>query len=294
MTIARFRAAFPGAVEDLFASVLVLARLGMGSLGTVALDGSRSPRTRRGQRNDEEGLRKLAAESVAAHAAAAQPATPLWRAGAGRPVPPPGGQGRDERIAAALAQITAGRRERERRRTRPGRRWPAAAPARPAAGERRRHGGGGRLDRAGRPGPRSSPSASAAPPGRRSRAAPDRPRAGAEDYSWSRSPEALGKAQARAAAQASAAARPGRGPVRNITDPDSRLIPTRNGIIQGYNANVTSADGLIIATELTRDTTDTASFEPMLRHAEDAAALITGCQPAPASPDPPARTARSG
>ena len=44
--------------------------------------------------------------------------------------------------------------------------------------------------------------------------------------------------------------RKGPGPVRNITDPDSRLMPVRGGgFIQGYNAqNVTSEDGLIIAT----------------------------------------------
>lgn len=73
------------------------------------------------------------------------------------------------------------------------------------------------------------------------------------------------------------------GPVRNITDPDSRLMPVRGGgFIQGYNAqNMTSEDGLIIATELTCDTTGTGWFEPMLRQAEDAAALITACQPPP-------------
>ena len=43
-----------------------------------------------------------------------------------------------------------------------------------------------------------------------------------------------------------------------------------------------SEDGLIIATELTCDTTDTGWFTPMLRHAEDAAALITAHQPPPA------------
>ena len=44
--------------------------------------------------------------------------------------------------------------------------------------------------------------------------------------------------------------------MRNITDPDSRLMPGRGGgFLQGYNAqNVTSEDGLIIATELTYDT----------------------------------------
>ena len=44
-------------------------------------------------------------------------------------------------------------------------------------------------------------------------------------------------------------------------------MPVRGGgFIQGYNAqNDASEDGLIIATELTQDTTDTGWFEPMLR-----------------------------
>ena len=42
-------------------------------------------------------------------------------------------------------------------------------------------------------------------------------------------------------------------------------MPTRGGFIQGYNAqNVTSSDGLIIATEVSADPTDMAWFEPML------------------------------
>src|SRR5215470_12057102 len=46
--------------------------------------------------------------------------------------------------------------------------------------------------------------------------------------------------------------------------------------IQGSNTqNVTSEDGLIIATELTQDTAGTPWYEPMLRQAEAAAAFIT-------------------
>ena len=42
VTIARFRADFPAVMEDLFTRVLVLcARLGMGQVGTVALDGTK-------------------------------------------------------------------------------------------------------------------------------------------------------------------------------------------------------------------------------------------------------------
>jgi hypothetical protein len=100
----------------------------------------------------------------------------------------------------------------------------------------------------------------------------------------------LERAQARAARAepddvAKQRNRPGaRPPVRNITDPDSRLMPVRGGgFLQGYNAqNVDSQDGLIIATELTDDPTDTGWYEPMLGAAEDAAAFITARQPAPA------------
>jgi hypothetical protein len=77
--------------------------------------------------------------------------------------------------------------------------------------------------------------------------------------------------------------RKGPGPVRNITDPDSRLMPVRGGgFIQGYNTqNVTSEDELIIATELTDDPADMAWFEAMMRAAEDAAALMDAHRPAP-------------
>jgi hypothetical protein len=92
----------------------------------------------------------------------------------------------------------------------------------------------------------------------------------------------LERARQRQAAAAARAAekernRTGPGPVRNITDPDSRLMPVRGGgFIQGYNAQVvTTQDGLIIATRLTGTTGDTTWFTPMLRAAQDAAALIT-------------------
>jgi hypothetical protein len=70
---------------------------------------------------------------------------------------------------------------------------------------------------------------------------------------------------------------------RNLTDPDSRLMPVSGGgFLQGYNAqSVTSQDGLILATELTADVNDAPWYQPMLRRAEQAAALVGACQPAP-------------
>jgi hypothetical protein len=65
-------------------------------------------------------------------------------------------------------------------------------------------------------------------------------------------------------------------PARNVTDPASRLMPVRGGgFIQGYNPqNVVSGDGLIIATRLTADTTDTRWYQPMIRDALTAAAAM--------------------
>jgi hypothetical protein len=76
--------------------------------------------------------------------------------------------------------------------------------------------------------------------------------------------------------------------VRNITDPDSRLMPVHGGGFgQCYNTqNVVSDDELIIATELTDDPADMAWFEPMMTRAEDAAALIEANRPASPAPDP--------
>ncbi len=54
-------------------------------------------------------------------------------------------------------------------------------------------------------------------------------------------------------------------PVVNVTDPESRLQKTRNGFIQGYNAQtVVSADQVVVACEVTPDPTDVGWLEPML------------------------------
>jgi hypothetical protein len=84
--------------------------------------------------------------------------------------------------------------------------------------------------------------------------------------------EAREAARAERAAAGPGAAQPAR---RNITDPDSRLMPVRGrGFIQGYNAqNAASDDGLVIATRLTSDTTGTRWYEPMTGAAAAAAAM---------------------
>jgi transposase len=53
--------------------------------------------------------------------------------------------------------------------------------------------------------------------------------------------------------------------VANTTDPDSRLVHTRKGSLQGYNAQaVTSLEQVIVAAELTQQANDLQQLEPML------------------------------
>ena len=51
----------------------------------------------------------------------------------------------------------------------------------------------------------------------------------------------------------------------NVTDPDSRLLKTRAGYVQGYNAQaVATEDQFVVAAEATNQSHDAPSFEPMI------------------------------
>jgi hypothetical protein len=51
----------------------------------------------------------------------------------------------------------------------------------------------------------------------------------------------------------------------NLTDPDSRLLKTRNGWIQGYNCQTaTSDDGFIVSARATQDANDVEQFVPTM------------------------------
>jgi len=63
--------------------------------------------------------------------------------------------------------------------------------------------------------------------------------------------------------------------VANTTDPQSRIMPTRKGFLQGYNAQLAvTADQLIVAVQVGQSSNDQACFLPMMRAAQDAAARI--------------------
>ena len=305
VTIARFRQDFPAVIGDLFAQVLVLcARLGMGRLETVTLDGTKIKANASMSANRTgDHLRKLADEAVAAHGE--QDAAEDAESGAGvRGDRVPGGRKRGgsaggtrgERIDRALADLEAEQREARRARDElEAAHTEAAAAGTPVRGRRpagteaqlarhrvaraeavqqakidaweQRAGAGKRRGR--RP----------KPPGECGRVLAARAELAAAEAK-----------EAARAAEAQEGPQEGRQAKRNITDPDSRIMTTATGgYTQAYNAqNAVSTDGLIIATELTNDASDTAWFEPMTAAAENAAALITRHQPAadPASPEP--------
>jgi hypothetical protein len=301
VTFARFRAGFADAVAVFFAEVLGLcARLGMGKLGVVALDGMKIAASASKAANRAEGtLVKLAAETVARHGQTDVAEDALFGPGVRGDEVPGGDRGdggwsprrRDERIAAALAGLRAEREAAERE-----------AAAKAEVFRARREAG----QRTGPPPVQTAvelakenvarllaaqqtkiddwQARNAQSLAQTGQPLPNPPRRPASEHCRVKEAQAkLAAARERAAQAARQAAGQdnGSGPVRNITDPDSRLMPTRNGFIQGYNAqNVDTEDGLIIATELTQDTSDTAWFEPMLGQAQDAAALITAHQPA--------------
>jgi transposase len=54
--------------------------------------------------------------------------------------------------------------------------------------------------------------------------------------------------------------------IANVTDPDSRFLHTRNGTVQGYNAQaVTTLEQLVVAAELTCEANEIHQLQPMLQ-----------------------------
>jgi transposase len=287
-TVARFRQQFADTAADLFAQVLVLcARLGMGRVGTVALDGTKiTADASKDANRTEEGLRKLAAEMAAAHAETDAEEDALFGAGKRGDDDPGDPYSRRERVAAALASLEAERQAREAAEREaaeahleaaragaslPGRR-PAAAEVALAEAKVAREIAAYQAKVATRE--------EAAAAGRRQAGGP--PPVPAEEYCRVRRARAgLERARERAAARAEQAAQDakdrGKEARRNVTDPDSRLMPVRGGgFIQAYNAqNVTSEDGLVIATELTNSPNDVQWYEPLIMAAAGAAAMMS-------------------
>jgi hypothetical protein len=71
--------------------------------------------------------------------------------------------------------------------------------------------------------------------------------------------------QALAGAQAAAQAAPAEVRRANITDPDSRIMKTQRGWIQGYNAQaIVNANQIVLAHDVTQDANDVELYQPMI------------------------------
>jgi Transposase domain (DUF772)/Transposase DDE domain len=285
VTVARFRQQFAETAAPLFAQVLVLcARLGMGRVGVVALDGTKiAADASKDANRTEDGLRKLAAEMAAAHADADGREDALFGEGRRGDDDPGDPRTRQGRVAAALASLEAEREARE-------------AAERAAADESLERARAG-APKGGRP-PAGAEVALAEERVARETAAYQAkvaarqavgrhhggtPPVPAEQYCRVREArEALERARARDAARAQSAGGGSKKKKRrersqrNVTDPDSRLMPLRGGgFLQGYNPqNVTSEDDLVIATRLTNAPGDVQWYEPMISQAAAAAAMM--------------------
>lgn len=297
VTLSRFRAELAGVVEELFAEVLRLcARLGMGRLDTIALDGTKiAANAAKSANRDADGLRKLAERIVAEHAATDASEDEHFGAHRrGDEVPedvadPDTGY---ERIRAALAELQAedqaarsaeAQRQAELAADRridpddegptPRGKVPEAIAVQAAEVELRRAIADQQAKIDSYP-VRLAESLARGARGLRS------PVPVEQHHRVRRARTRLDKArlrQQRRAEQQAERDASARKPVRNLTDPDSRLLPVRGGgWIQGYNCQaLTSADGLILATSVNNNPADVITFEPMMRQAEAAAETIT-------------------
>jgi len=297
-TISRFRKVTARAFVDLFAEVLLLcAREGMGQFGKVAIDGTKiAANASRSANATLAAVRRVAQAEVDAGLTA--------DADADVDAPPPptlrDRSGRRERLARVRAELEAEQAELDR-----------AAQARDqaaaeyamalAAGTTRR----GRapvgadavqVARARYQAARATQQAAvddyhqehAKPLQQRSRHLGGAPKPVDESARVRRAYDALQRVEREAATaptdptETSPTANPPdtdaakpKQAKRNLTDPDSRLMPTKDGWVQGYNAQAAvTQDHLIVAVALTDTPGDTTHAVPMMHAAQAAADRI--------------------
>jgi len=307
-TFSRFRQhlfAQAGLAEELFYQVLhVCACAGLGRLSVVAGDGVKIAANASIEASrTEAGLRKLAAQVVAgARKAGADedaerdvlPGTDLLLGADTAPGPDP--RSRAGRVLACLAELEAERQAAEAEAREQGKAYlealaagtarPGPPPATVALAAQQL-----RLDRA-----IAAEEATLAgwqarkAAGQRVTRPPVRPGTGTRVRSArARLAELQAKAAEAEAAQAAGGGdgtgkRPGE-PRRNVTDPDSRLLPVRGGgFIQGYNCQDAAADDrLMLGGYACQDTGDVQQAQRLAQVAEKGAAVVAAAHAAHAA-----------
>jgi transposase len=311
-TLARFRQQHEQALEGLFTQVLVMcAKSGLGKLGMIAIDGTKiaadaSKQANMSEKRLREQLAKAAAAAVREAAETDTAEDEEFGAARGDELPPEMAPGPDRaaRIRALLddldaeraAEQQAGAQQAEQRADEQAARaekylarladpnGPGAGVGAPPAAVDRVIVARLRLERELRRGhqrlARYQAKVDAA-------AAQGRLLAGSKPGPIEQHGDVRAARAQLAAAEAAAAsgndegvvaggARRGRDRIRNLTDPDSRLMKSsQGGWVQGFNAQLAVTDDqIVIAADLVQDGNDTRQLTPMMTAAQQAAELM--------------------
>lgn len=263
--IARFRQRHDKAFENLFTEVLKLCvASGMGEFGVLALDGTKIAANASAAANrSEAALRKMAREAIDDAYDTDRAEEVTARRGDDDRLPPTlRHEQRATTVKKLLASIEAEKRAElaaganpgpvasARKRVERGEAKVARLSARTVAKTRAHQERVEAGDR--RPGPKPLPIS--------------------ENATITRAVAVLDRAKTDLVQRSTPVSRGGTGKEyrRNLTDPDSRLMKTRTGFAQAFNAQtVVSADYLIIAATVTAEGTDNAQYAPMVTAATD-------------------------
>ncbi|MGH9088431.1 MAG: transposase [Acidimicrobiales bacterium] len=258
--IGRFRADHEQAIKEAFIDVLSLcSKLGLASLGQVAIDGTKIGADAALDQNRREQAIRDEVERIMAEAAAADGAPTQPTLGGEDPEPPAPRSGRLERLRAALREIAAERAAREEAEKVQTERWAKDAEE-------------GRRPRGRAPGD---------PARALVRAEADLVAAHAKEEKAGSALEKLAAAeqvvraehQLREARDRLSEAPAPKDPEANTTDPESRIMKTTTGWIQGYNAQAAvNANQVIVGADVTNQANDVAQLLPMIVVVEQNAA----------------------
>ena len=266
-TIARFRAEHEQAIRDVFVQVLRLcAAAGLTTLASVAIDGTKIGADAALDANRSTAAITAEVDRVMGEAAGVDDRDEaLFGAARGDELPAELAQpgSRRARLSAALAQIKAqeaassGARAQAEKAAVDGRKVHGRKPKGPVAALARAETevAAAKVRAEAKQASRAAKQAEAAAGGRKLRG-----RRPAPDTSVERAEAVLAAAQA-----AAAAAPPAKAAQANVTDPDSRIMKTTQGYLQGYNAQAAvNEHQVVVGAGLTQQGNDCLQLLPMM------------------------------
>ena len=275
-TIARFRQRHERGVAEVFTQVLELcAKAGLGRVGVVSIDGTKIAANAASSANRGDGWLREQATRIVAEAGEVDAAEDaLFGEARGDELPEEFTDPRTRagRIKAALAELDAQNRAEsaaqraDADRTRA--RW-AARVVRAEADLAGAYAQAERRHQSYRQAREDAAAGGGKPPDGRPPVPPD------EHVRVRQARDRVARTTARR--DQAGAPKPG-GPsatVVNLTDPDSRIMHTQKGWVQGYNAQLAvSDDQIILAAALTQQGNDINQFVPMMTKATEAAEVM--------------------